>query len=70
MPIRRWHGWAAYCRMCGNVVDLDGGNMVAWEKKEDVKECLDIDRSIEQAITDACGCERRAKVAMKECCRR
>ena len=65
MPIRRWHGWAAYCPDCGNALDL-GENVTAWEERWMVVESLDLAHLLtgetqDDRIRVACGCKRRVK---------
>jgi len=56
MPVKRWRGWAAVCRRCGQPVDLDGEGALALESKASVKELLELEayRTIEEAIESAC----------------
>lgn len=62
MPIRRWHGWGAWCRRCRQWVDL-GEGQEAYAQRADVKDTLGLTRgdSVEAAIQAACGCARRAQ---------
>jgi len=66
MPIKRWHGWGAQCRACGAWVELNDG-VIAWAEREQVKISLDVTngerRSLEEIITEACGCVARRRVA-------
>ena len=66
MPIRRWHGWAAVCRRCGQPVDLDGEGALALESRATVKELLELPayRTIEDAIESAC-CSVPCRAARK-----
>ncbi len=62
MPIVRWHGWAAKCRRCGQLVDPGEG--LAWSERDHVLESLDwTPRSgerLDEVITAVCGCTRRS----------
>ena len=62
MPIVRWHGWAAKCRLCGKFVDLGDGN-VAWKERDEIKESLEIRPGdpVDEIIAWACGCARRTR---------
>lgn len=75
MPIRRWHGWAAYCPDCGKPIDLTGEGGQAFEDREHVVDqltdnfpCVTQDEAIrlwcrEQFYT-ACG--KRTRAARKK----
>lgn len=62
MPIRRWNGWAAYCRIHGGPVDLSGDGTVIFEHRDVLRECLALDEfpGVEAAISASC----------EECCRK
>lgn len=60
MPIKRWHGWGAQCRQCGQFIDLTGDGVMAWQDKDQVKESLDLQQgdAVEWLITLACRCQQ------------
>lgn len=63
MPLVRRHGWAAKCRRCERLVDLDAG-VTAWEQREEVMISLNMtpDDRLETVITEACGCGQMDKL--------
>lgn len=60
MPIKRWYGWCAVCKKCGNQVELNSSGEF-YKVKQDIKNVLKKEYSykitLEERITEACGCE-------------